>query len=138
MIIISFEKNGKCYQKCVLKLSTVFAVSRNSSPSIRPHPITPNPYRKSSLAYEVTVKTMRVHNLNKIPALIIGSIVKVCPAFITPTALFPASVKVRNDKRGKKDRHNYTHLSSYLNEDTSIMGNIRCTMKEFPNTMTTI
>lgn len=23
------------------------------------------------------------------PALIIGSIVKVCPAFITPTALFP-------------------------------------------------
>jgi len=26
-----------------------------------------------------------------IPALIIGSIVKVCPAFITPTALFPVS-----------------------------------------------
>lgn len=24
-----------------------------------------------------------------VPALIIGSIVKVCPAFITPTALFP-------------------------------------------------
>lgn len=32
----------------------------------------------------------------QIPALIIGSIVKVCPAFITPTALFPARIKEVN------------------------------------------
>lgn len=33
---------------------------------------------------------MLIKQTFKIPALIIGSIVNVCPAFITPTALFPA------------------------------------------------
>uniref|UniRef100_A0A2P2LX76 Methionine aminopeptidase 1 n=1 Tax=Rhizophora mucronata TaxID=61149 RepID=A0A2P2LX76_RHIMU len=30
------------YQKCVLKLSTAFAICSNGSPSIWPHPISPD------------------------------------------------------------------------------------------------
>lgn len=37
---------------------------------------------------------MMTLELKNLPALIIGSIVKVWPAFITPTALFPDQAKV--------------------------------------------
>ena len=39
---------------------------------------------------------MYINKFSHIPALIIGSIVKVCPAFITPTALFPVWIKGKN------------------------------------------
>lgn len=78
----------------MLKLRTSHAICSTRSPSIWPHPIFPDTWLQSSSQYIMRWKLQFVKNsidVQNWPALIIGSIVKTCPAFITPTALLPAN-----------------------------------------------
>lgn len=132
------------YQKCVLKLSTALAICCNSSPSIGPHPITPNPYPyfilfvNMQLANEETYHPY-AHKTNFQNTCIDHRFnCKCLSSFHHTNSFISCLVKAKNITGASKKMYDSYIYRSFLIEHTCIMGNIWCTMKKLPNTMTAI